>query len=70
MPSIDDYACASRDARGSKAAQRSAWEQACRQHWRALLLIIRAKSAAVESGITTLESEFLANVLLPDGGTI
>ena len=24
----------------------------------------------MESGITTLESEFLANVLLPDGGTI
>jgi hypothetical protein len=35
-----------------------------------LLLIIRAKLEAVESGITTLESEFLANILLPDGGTV
>ena len=42
--------------------------QACRQRWRALLLIIRAKLEAVESGITTLESEFLANIVLPDGG--
>ena len=36
----------------------------------ALLLIIRAKLEAVESGITTLESEFLANLVLPDGGTV
>ena len=70
MPSIDDYILTPRDARRTAAAQRSAWEQACRQRWRALLLIIRAKLEAVESGITTLESEFLANILLPDGGTI
>ena len=42
----------------------------CRKRWRALLLIIRAKLEAVESGITTLESEFLANIVLPDGGTV
>ena len=35
-----------------------------------LLLIIRAKLEAVESGLTTLENEFLANILLPDGGTV
>ena len=45
-------------------------EEACRQRCRALLLIIRAKLEAVESGITTLEIEFLANILLPDGGTV
>ena len=70
MPPIDDYARTPCNARRTAAAQRSAWEQACRQRWRALLLIIRAKLEAVESGITTLESEFLANILLPDGGTI
>ena len=70
MPSVDDYARTARNARRMAAAQRSFWEQACRQRWRALLLIIRAKLEAVESGITTLESEFLANLVLPDGGTI
>ena len=70
MPSIDDYARTPRNARRTAAAQQSAWEQACRQRWRALLLIIRAKLEAVESGITTLESEFLANIVLPDGGTV
>ena len=70
MPSIDDYARTPHNARRTAAAQRSAWEQACRQRWRALLLIIRAKLEAVESGITTLESEFLANITLPDGGRL
>ena len=70
MPSIDDYARTPRNSRRTAAAQRSAWEQACRQRWRALLMIIRAKLEAVESVITTLESEFMANILLPDGGTI
>ena len=70
MPPVDDYASTAHKARRTAAAQRSAWEQSCRQRWRALLLIIRAKLEAVESGITTLESEFLANILLPGGGTI
>ncbi len=34
------------------------------------MLIIRAKLEAVESRITTFESEFLANLVLPDGGTV
>ena len=70
MPSIDDYARTPRNARRTAAARQAAWEQDCRHRWRALLLIIRAKLEAVESGITTLENEFLANILLPDGGTV
>lgn len=47
-----------------------AWEQATRQRWRALALIIKAKLEAVESGIVSLEDEFLAQTLLPDGRTV
>jgi hypothetical protein len=47
-----------------------AWEQACRQRWRALALVIKAKLEAVQSGITTFEEEFLAHTLLPDGQTV
>jgi len=46
-----------------------AWEQACRQRWRALALVIKAKLEAVESGITTFDDEFLAHIMLPDGTT-
>lgn len=46
------------------------WEQATRQRWRALLLSIKAKLEAVECGIATFESEFMANVMLPNGQTV
>lgn len=47
-----------------------AWEQACRQRWRALALAIKAKLEAVESGIASFEDEFLAYVVLPGGETV
>lgn len=49
--------------------QHKAWEQACRQRWRALALAIKAKLEAVEAGITTFEDEFMAHIVLPDGST-
>jgi hypothetical protein len=56
-------------ARTSTAAY-NAWEQACRQRWRALALVIKAKLEAVEAGISEFEAEFLANIMLPDGSTV
>lgn len=46
-----------------------AWEQAGRQRWRALALVVKAKLEAVESGVATFEQEFLAYTLLPNGKT-
>ena len=46
-----------------------AWEQACRQRWRALALVVKAKLEAVAAGITVFEDEFLAHIVLPDGQT-
>ena len=48
----------------------AAWEQACRQRWRALALVIKAKLEAVETGITVFEDEFMAHIVLPDGQTV
>jgi hypothetical protein len=59
-----------RRERRSDAATAEAYEQAVRQRWRALLLIIKAKLEAVEAGIVTLEAEFLAHILLGDGRTV
>ena len=47
-----------------------AWEQACRQRWRALALAIKAKLEAVECGIAEFEEEFLAHIVLPSGQTV
>jgi hypothetical protein len=46
------------------------YEQACRQRWRALLLIVKAKLEAVTAGISTVEREFLPDVVLPNGATV
>ena len=46
------------------------WEKAVRQKWRALNLVIKAKLEAVESEITTFDSEFLAHIILPNGKTV
>jgi hypothetical protein len=44
-------------------------EQAIRQRWRALLLVVKAKLEAVECGISTIEREFLAFVVMPNDQT-
>lgn len=50
--------------------QAEAYEQAIRQRWRALALVIKAKLEAVEAGITIFEDEFMAHLLLPSGQTM
>lgn len=40
-------------------------EQATRQRWRALLLAIKGKLEAVDCGISTIEMEFMAHIVLP-----
>jgi hypothetical protein len=56
--------------RSSDQAILKAWEQACRQKWRALALCIKAKLESVESGIETFDQAFLAHVMLPSGETV
>ncbi len=56
--------------RRTATAAAAEYEQATRQTWRALLLLVKAKLEAVESKITSFEEEFFANILLPGGRTI
>ncbi|MEH0110651.1 hypothetical protein V6N00_13150 [Tersicoccus sp. MR15.9] len=60
----------SRDLRRTRAETEKAYEQATRQIWRALVLVIKAKLEAVQSGIVTFEQEFLAHIVMPDGSTV
>ena len=59
----------SRGNRRTAEAAEVEWRQAIKARWRALNLVIKAKLAAVEEGITTFESEFAMNTVLPDGRT-
>lgn len=60
---------------GWTPTQREAWvrrtsSQLVRQQWRATLLIIKAKLELVALGGSTVEREFLADIVMPDGSTV
>jgi hypothetical protein len=47
-------------------AQNTAWNQACNARW----LVLKAKLEAIDTGIVSLEDEFLSHIQLPTGLTI
>lgn len=54
----------------SKAAQITEYEQAVKQRWRALALVVKAKLEAVETGIVTFDQEFGMHMVLPNGSVV
>lgn len=50
--------------------QRAAYEQACRERWRGVVLLLKAKLELVAMGVSTVEKEFLADLVLPGGGRL
>lgn len=70
-PDSEEFLTSPTGRRGRSEEQaRRAHEQACRQCWRALALVVKAKLEAVAAGITTVDKEFMAHILLPDGSTV
>lgn len=51
-------------------AARELYEKELNRRWRAFGLVIKGKLVAVEEGISTIEREFIGNVVLPGGKTI
>lgn len=45
-------------------------EQAARQKWRALKLLVKAKLEAVDAKIATFEEAFVGDIVMPDGRTV
>ena len=68
-PAEFEHTPAKGQKRSDQAAAR-AYDQAERQAWRALTLVIKAKLEAAEAGITTIEEQFLSDMVLPDNTTI
>lgn len=66
----EDYARTPTGLRRAAGAIDAAVEQADRQKWRSLLLVIKAKLEAVEAGIVEFEQEFFAHIVLPSGSTV
>lgn len=53
----------------TKAKARGSVEPEQRRIWRAIVLLVKARSVAIREGITTVEREFLADAVMPDGST-
>lgn len=70
LPPKQDYLYSPTGRYRSAATAESEWEKACRQRWRSLANGIKAKLALVDDGISTVEREFLADIMTPDGQTI
>ena len=72
LPKLGDFTqtATGRQRKPGTGAVTSAWEQACRQRWRALALSIKAKLESVETNIETFESAFMGQVVMPDGRTV
>ncbi|OCI32782.1 hypothetical protein [Oerskovia enterophila] len=73
LPARDDRAFTHTPARGTprtEAEIEKQYEQAVRQRWRALALMVKAKLEAVDAGIVTFEAEFLPHTVLPSGRTV
>jgi hypothetical protein len=70
MPHPSEFEMTEGGRMRSESGTLKAHEQAQRQRWRALVLIIKAKLEAITSGITTLEREFMADVVMPNNETV
>ena len=65
-----DFELTDKKVRRKQAAAEAAMDAEERRLWRALHIVIKAKLEVVQSGITTLESEFMAHIVMPDGRTV
>lgn len=70
VPTADEFGFTRGNTRRSPSQAQSAAEAENRRLWRCLLLCVKGKLEAVESGITTFEQEFLAHMVLPSGQTV
>ena len=70
LPVLSEFRLTPTGRTRTENSQYEAWEQSCRQRWRALNLVIKAKLEAVECGISVFEDEFMANIVLPGGQTV
>jgi len=57
-------------AEGRASWVRAQWEQASRTRWRCMILIVKAKLEHIALGMSDVQSEFLADITLPDGRSV
>lgn len=66
-PDIKDFLLSGNRTR-TGLQQQTAKDQEIRRLWRALILVIKAKLEAAQSGIVTFEQEFMAHIVVNEQG--
>jgi len=69
FPSIVEFTRSPGGVTRTVAQREKARDQAIRERWRALLLVVKAKLEAIASGIETFDDAFMPHIVLPDGKT-
>lgn len=70
LPKLESFAKKPRGyGRRTVPEQLAAQEQAMREQWRAVLLVIKAKYASVDAKIESFEESFLGQLVVPDPET-
>ena len=54
----------------TEAQKKTAIDGELRRRWRALVLLVKAKFAAIDDGVTQFEEEFLAHVIIDQNRTV
>ncbi len=67
LPSIKEFMKTEAGRPRALNVAEDARSQVIRQRWRTLVLAVKAKLEAVQIGISTVEKEFMAFVMMPDG---
>lgn len=70
MPERSEFRLTPTGIKRSESSLANAYDQAIRERWRALALLVKAKVAGVEAGISSFEEEFLSQTVVPGGATV
>lgn len=70
IPNASEFAHTSTGRTRASSSVAGSREQAIKQRWRALALVVKAKLEAIDSKITTVEQEFASFIVLPNGQTV
>jgi hypothetical protein len=70
-PDLDAFKISPNGKTRTQPVQKDAREQEIRRLWRVMLIVIKGKLEATQSGIISFEEEFMAHIIVtPDGQTM
>ena len=70
FPRLEDFKFTPSQRRRSPEQTQVAQMQAVREHWRAMVMVVKAKLIAVENRIESFEEAFLNYTVMPNGQTV